>query len=97
MSKKKKLSGTIDDFPLVYITTLDWVSNSEWVSIPKAKRLEPAECHSVGYLFNKSRKKIQTFGSYSSDEDGIEVGTIETIPRAWVLEIRNVLTGKTIK
>ena len=26
---RKKLTGTIDDYPLVKVTTLDWVSHSE--------------------------------------------------------------------
>jgi hypothetical protein len=51
----------------------------------------------VGHLFTESRSKVQIFGSYSEDEDGIEVGTIETIPGSWVLEIKNVITGKIIK
>ena len=94
---KKKLKGTIDDYPLVKVTCLDWVSHSEWMSIPKARRLEPSKCIAVGQLITENRSKVQIFGSYSKDEDGIEVGTIETIPGSWVLEIKNVLTGKIIK
>lgn len=91
MSKKKKLKGTIDDYPLVEVTTHDWVSNSEWVSINKARKLEPAICHSVGRKFNQTKNKIQLFGSWSYDEDGtLEVGTIETIPKSWMITIKQI-------
>ena len=90
-TRKKKLTGTIDDYPLVKVTTLDWVSHSEWMHIDKARKLKPAECFSVGYLLTENRSKVQIFGSYSIDEDGsIEVGTIETIPGSWVLEVKKL-------
>jgi hypothetical protein len=54
---------------------------------PKQKKLEPAKCHSIGRLFNKTKTKIQLFGSWSIDEDGsIEIGTVETIPNSWLLK-----------
>lgn len=87
-TRKKKLIGTIDDYPLVHIICRDWISNSEWMSIPKAKKLEPAKCNSVGRLLNKTKTKIQLFGSWSEDEDGIEIGTVETIPFSWVVEVK---------
>ena len=88
---KKKLTGTIDDYPLVKVSTLDWVSNSEWMHIDKAARLEPDKCFAVGYLLTKSRFKVQTFSSYSYDDDGkLSIGTIETIPGSWVLEIKEI-------
>lgn len=90
-SKKIKLTGTINDYPLVKVTTLDWVSNSEWMHIDKARKLKPAKCYSVGYLFTKNRLQVQVFGSYSYDEDGtMEVGTIETIPGSWIIEIKEI-------
>ena len=48
-TRKKKLTGTIDDYPLVKLTTLDWVSHSEWMHIDKARRLKPDKCFAVGY------------------------------------------------
>ena len=91
VSIRKKLTGTIDDYPLVNVTTLDWVSHSEWMHIDKARKLKPAECHSVGHLLTQTRSKVQIFGSYSYDEDGtIEVGTIETMPGSWVLEVKKL-------
>ena len=91
VSTRKKLSGTIDDYPLVKVRTLDWVSHSEWMHIDKAKKLKTAECFSVGLLLTENRSKVQIFGSYSTDEDGsIEVGTIETIPGSWVLEVKKI-------
>ena len=89
--KKIKLKGTIDDYPLVKVSTLDWVSNSEWMHIDKAARLEPDKCFAVGYLLTKSRSKVQTFSSYSYDDDGkLSIGTIETIPGSWVLEVQKI-------
>ena len=87
---KQKLKGTIDDYPLVHIICYDWVSNSEWMSVPKGKRLEPSKCHSVGKIFNKTKTKIQTFSSWSYEDNELEIGTIETIPRAWVIEIKEI-------
>ena len=87
----KILKGkTIDDYPLVHITCHDWISHSEWMSITKGKRLEPSKCNSVGKIFNKTKTKIQTFSSWSYDEDGLEIGTIETIPRSWIITIREI-------
>jgi hypothetical protein len=88
---KKKIKGTIDDFPLVHITCHDWVTHSEWMSVAKGKKLEPSKCNAVGRLFNKTKTKIQLFGSWSKDEDGLEIGTIETIPRSWVIEITEIV------
>lgn len=87
---KIKLTGTIDDYPLVEVSTHDWVSNSEWVSIDKARKFEPAKCYSVGRQFNKKNKtKIQLFSSWSYDDDGkIEIGTVETIPKSWTITIK---------
>ena len=92
MAKKKiKINGTIENYPLVKVATLDWVSNSEWMHIDKAARLKPDKCFAVGYLLTKNRSKVQTFSSYSYDEDGaLSVGTIETIPGSWVLEIKEI-------
>ena len=87
---KKKLKGTIDDYPLVHIICYDWVSNSEWMSVPKGKRIEPSNCHSVGKIFNKTKTKIQTFSSWSFEDNELEIGTIETIPRSWVIEIKEI-------
>ena len=87
---KKKLKGTIDDYPLVHIICYDWVSNSEWMSVSKGKRLEPSKCHSVGKIFNKTKTKIQTVSSWSYEDNELEIGTIETIPRAWVIEIKEI-------
>lgn len=88
---KKKLTGTINDYPLVKVSTLDWVSHSEWMHIDKARRLKPDKCFAVGHLLTKSRSVVQTFASYSYDDDGaISVGTIETIPGSWVLEIKEI-------
>tara|TARA_A100001015_G_scaffold285712_1_gene353573 strand:- start:22 stop:204 length:183 start_codon:yes stop_codon:yes gene_type:complete len=58
------------------------------MSTDKAKRLEPAKCNSVGRLLTKNKIKIQTFSSWSIDEEGMEIGTVETIPMSWVIDIK---------
>jgi len=86
----KKIKGTINDYPLVHIICYDWVSNSEWMPIAKGKRLEPVKCNQVGKIFNRTKSKIQTFSSWSYDEDGLEIGSIETIPRSSIIEIKEL-------
>ena len=92
MSKKKKLTGTIDDYPFVEVKWLDCIANNEWMPISKAIRLKPAVCYSKGYQLLRTRKKITIFADYSVDEDGtLEVGNLNTIPRAWVQEVTEIV------
>ncbi len=88
----KKLTGTINDYPLVRITCFDWLSSAEWMSIPKGEKIEPCKCFAVGWLFVKTKFKISLFSTWSEDPDGIEIGSIETIPRTWVEKINKIKT-----
>jgi len=90
MSKKKKLTGTIDDYPLVQVRWFDCLASNEWMSIPKAIRLKPAICYSLGYKLLQTREKITIFADYSQDEDGLEVGNLNTIPAAWVQDVTEI-------
>jgi len=90
MSKKKKLTGTIDDYPLVQVRWVDTLASNEWMSIPKAIRLKPAVCYSLGYKLLQTREKITIFADYSQDEDGLEVGNLNTIPAAWVQDVTEI-------
>jgi len=90
MSRKKKLTGTIDDYPLVQVRWFDCLASNEWMSIPKAIRLKPAVCYSLGYKLIQTREKITIFADYSQDEDGLEVGNLNTIPAAWVQEVMEI-------
>ena len=90
MSKKKKLKGTIDDYPLVQVRWVDTLASNEWMSIPKAIRLKPAVCYSLGYKLIQTREKITIFADYSQDEDGLEVGNLNTIPAAWVQDVTEI-------
>jgi len=90
MSKKKKLTGTIDDYPLVQVRWVDTLASNEWMSIPKAIRLKPAICYSLGYKLIQTREKITIFADYSQDEDGLEVGNLNTIPAAWVQDVTEI-------
>jgi hypothetical protein len=90
MSRKKKLTGTIDDYPLVQVRWVDTLASNEWMSIPKAIRLKPAVCYSLGYKLIQTREKITIFADYSQDEDGLEVGNLNTIPAAWVQDVTEI-------
>jgi len=90
MSKKKKLTGTIDDYSLVQVRWVDTLASNEWMSIPKAIRLKPAVCYSLGYKLIQTREKITIFADYSQDEDGLEVGNLNTIPAAWVQDVTEI-------
>ena len=90
MSKKKKLTGTIDDNALVQVRWVDTLASNEWMSIPKAIRLKPAVCYSLGYKLLQTREKITIFADYSQDEDGLEVGNLNTIPAAWVQDVTEI-------
>jgi hypothetical protein len=46
----------------------------------------------VGWLFVKTKFKISLFSTWSEDPDGIEIGSIETIPRTWVEKINKIKT-----
>ena len=92
MSRKKKLTGTIDDYPLVQVRWVDTLASNEWMSIPKAIRLKPAVCYSLGYKLIQTREKITIFADYSVDDDGtLEVGNLNTIPGAWVQEVTEIV------
>ena len=90
MSRKKKLTGTIDDYPLVQVRWVDTLASNEWMSIPKAIRLKPAVCYSLGYKLIQTREKITIFADYSQDEDGLEVGNLNTIPAAWIQDVTEI-------
>ena len=90
--KKKKLTGTIDDYPFVEVKWLDTTADNSWMSIAKAIRLKPSICFSKGYQLLKTREKITIFADYSIDEDGtLEVGNLNTIPGAWVQEVTEIV------
>ena len=90
MSKKKKLTGTIYYYPLVQVRLVDTLASNEWMSNPKAIRLKPAVCYSLGYKLIQTREKITIFADYSQDEDGLEVGNLNTIPAAWVQDVTEI-------
>ena len=92
MSKKKKITGTINDYPLVTIKWRDCLSDNNWMSIKKATRIEPAICHSIGYKLLETSKKVTIFAAYSEDleEAELEIGNINVIPKSWVLDITEI-------
>ena len=69
--KKQKLSGNINDYPLVEVKWFDAVSDSSWLSIDKAVAAKPAIPRSLGYKLIQTREKITLFTDYIiDDEDG---------------------------
>ena len=66
--KKQKLSGTINDYPLVEVKWFDAVSDSSWLSIDKAVAAKPAIPRSLGYKLIQTREKITLFTDYIIDD-----------------------------
>ena len=90
--KKKKLTGTIDDYPFVEVKWLDCLADNSWMSIDKAARLEPAIAYSVGYKILQTKSKITIFADYTIDPEDqqITVGNTNTIPASWVQEVTEI-------
>ena len=89
--KKQRLSGNINDYPLVEVTWFDAVSDSSWLSIDKATAAKPANPHSLGYKLHHTKDRITLFTDYIVEEDGtLTVGNITTIPAAWIQDITEI-------
>ena len=73
----------------VKIIWQDIVSNSEWMTLDKAKEQMYSWCEDTGYLLHKDKKKLIIFASHSfDDEDGsLTVGNITVYPRSVVKKI----------
>ena len=72
----------------------DIVSNSEWMTLEKAKDQAYSWCEDLGYLLYKDQKKLIIFASYSFDDDGtLTLGNLTTYPRSVVKKIE-VLNDK---
>ena len=90
--KKEKLTGTIEDYPLVEVIWNDATGESGWMDINKAKLSKPAKPVSLGYLLEKTKEKLIIFTDYIVDEeDGtLTVGNVSTIPAAWVQDVTEI-------
>ena len=90
--KKQKLTGTIEDYPLVEVKWNDATGESGWMDINKAKISTPARPVSLGYLLEKTKEKLIIFTDYIvDDEDGtLTVGNVSTIPAAWVQDVTEI-------
>ena len=90
--KKEKLTGTIEDYPLVEVKWNDATGESGWMDINKAKLSKPARPVSLGYLLEKTKEKLIIFTDYIvDDEDGtLTVGNVTTIPAAWVQDVTDI-------
>jgi len=90
-NKKQKLSGNINDYPLVEVKWLDCLADNSWMSIDKAAKLEPAIAISIGYKVIQTKSKITIFTDYIIEDDGsITVGNLNTIPAAWVQDVTEI-------
>ena len=66
----------------------DIVSNSEWMTLEKAKDQSYSWCEDTGYLLHKDQKKVIIFASHSFDDDGsLTVGNTTVYPRSVVKKI----------
>ena len=72
----------------VKIYWVDIVSNSEWMSLDKAKDQVYSWCEGTGYLLYKDQKRLIIFASHSFDDDGtLTVGNTTVYPRSVVKKI----------
>ena len=90
--KQKKLTGTIDDYPLVEVKWYDATGDSGWQDINKAMLSKPARPVSLGYKLLQTKEKIIIFTGYIvDDEDGsLTVGNVTTIPAAWIQDVTEI-------
>ena len=90
--KKQKLTGTIEDYPLVEVKWNDATGEAGWMYINKAKISKPARPVSLGYKLLQNREKLIIFTDYIvDDEDGtLTVGNVTTIPAAWVQDVTEI-------
>ena len=90
--KKQKLTGTIEDYPLVEVKWNDATGEAGWMDINKAKISKPARPVSLGYKLYHTREKLIIFTDYIvDDEDGtLTVGNVTTIPAAWVQDVTEI-------
>ena len=90
--KKKILTGTIDDYPLVEVKWYDATGDSGWQDINKALLSKPARPVSLGYKLMQNRNKIIIFSDYIvDDEDGtLTIGNVTTIPAAWIQTVAEI-------
>jgi hypothetical protein len=90
--KKKILTGTIDDYPLVEVKWYDATGDSGWQDINKAMLSKPARPVSLGYKLLQNRDKIIIFSDYIVDEeDGtLTIGNVTTIPAAWIQDVSEI-------
>ena len=77
----------------VKIIWQDIVSNSEWMTLDKAKDQTYSWCEDTGYLLYKDQKKLIIFASHSFDEETLTVGNTTVYPRSVVKKIE-VLNDK---
>ena len=90
--KQKKLTGTIDDYPLVEVKWYDATGDAGWQDINKAMLSKPARPVSLGYKLLQNRDKIIIFSDYIVDEeDGtLTIGNVTTIPAAWIQDVSEI-------
>ncbi len=69
------------------------LDDSRWCSRDEAQSLEPASCLSVGWLMALDEDRLVLAASWSPDE----VGEVVAIPRACVIAIYKLATGKPLE
>tara|TARA_R100000656_G_scaffold33681_1_gene28974 strand:+ start:1044 stop:1334 length:291 start_codon:yes stop_codon:yes gene_type:complete len=91
--KKKKLEGTIENYPFVEVKWLDTLADNSWMTIEKAKKLKPQICFSKGHKLIQTKELITIFADYSIDADdkSLTVGNTNTIPGAWIQEVTEIV------
>lgn len=72
----------------VFVSWLDAVSEDAWTSIDEAKEEEPPVIMSLGYLIYEDDKKLVIAANL--DETNGNCSAILSIPRTWLLEMKEL-------
>jgi len=91
--KKKLLTGTIADYPLVEVKWFDATGDAGWQDINKAVLSKPARPVSLGYKLLQTKEKIIIFSDYIVDDEDetLTVGNVTTIPAAWIQDVTEII------
>jgi hypothetical protein len=91
--KKKILTGTIADYPLVEVKWFDATGDAGWQDINKAMLSKPARPVSLGYKLLQTKEKIIIFSDYIVDDEDetLTVGNVTTIPSAWIQDVTEII------
>ena len=78
------------DYDLVHITWRDAGGQGGWHSLEEAKKCNPVNIHSVGWLIREDKRTVTVAGSFSVDGG---ISNRDTIPRQNITSKRILVRG----